>query len=64
LCARKDYEGSIVTAEAQALIAAATELIEERGDGGVHTVAAAARTSTGLVVTGLNLSHFTGGPCA
>jgi cytidine deaminase len=43
---------------------AATELIETRGDGGVHTVAAAARTSSGLVVTGLNLSHFTGGPCA
>ena len=53
-----------MTAEAQALIAAATELIETRGDGGLHTVAAAARTSTGLVVTGLNLSHFTGGPCA
>jgi len=52
------------SAEVEALIAAATELVGTRGDGGVHTVAAAARTSSGLVVTGLNLSHFTGGPCA
>jgi cytidine deaminase len=53
-----------VTADAQTLIAAATELVEAHSDGAVHTVAAAARTSGGRVVTGLNLSHFTGGPCA
>lgn len=29
-----------------------------------HTVAAAARTSSGLVFTGVNVFHFTGGPCA
>ena len=29
-----------------------------------HTVAAVATTSTGTPYTGLNLYHFTGGPCA
>jgi len=53
-----------MTAAARALVAAATELVDARTDGGVHTVAAAALTAGGRVVTGLNLSHFTGGPCA
>jgi cytidine deaminase len=30
----------------------------------VHTVAAAARAADGRIVTGLNVYHFTGGPCA
>lgn len=51
-------------ADVRALVEAATELVETRADGAVHTVAAAGRTSSGRVVTGLNLSHFTGGPCA
>jgi cytidine deaminase len=50
--------------ELEELVAAATRLVEARADGGVHTVAAAARTTAGEVVTGLNLSHFTGGPCS
>ena len=46
------------------LVAHATSLVQTRGDGLVHTVAAAARTTDGRIVTGLNLFHFTGGPCA
>lgn len=46
------------------LIEAAFELIGRANDGMNHTVAAAARTSDGRIVTGINLDHFTGGPCA
>lgn len=46
------------------LVAAASALINARGDGAVRTVAAAVLTSDGRVSTGLNLYHFTGGPCA
>lgn len=31
---------------------------------GVHTMGAAVRTSDGLTFVGVNLYHFTGGPCA
>lgn len=46
------------------LIAAAFDLIARANDGENHTVAAAVRTAGGAIVTGLNLYHFTGGPCA
>ena len=47
------------------LLEKATALVDARSDGQTHTVAAAAaRTTDGVVVTGLNLFHFTGGPCA
>jgi cytidine deaminase len=46
------------------LVDRATEIVELRGDGRVHTVAAAARAEDGRIVTGLNVYHFTGGPCA
>ncbi len=46
------------------LLQKATALIEARSDGETHTVAATARTTDGLVVTGVNLFHFNGGPCA
>ncbi len=46
------------------LVARATEIVDRCGDGRVHTVAAAARAGDGRVVTGLNVYHFTGGPCA
>ena len=36
----------------------------EHGDDNNHTVASAVITREGEVVTGLNLHHFTGGPCA
>lgn len=54
----------MLTADEQELIAIATELISRRGDGVDHTVAAAARDASGTIHTGVNLHHFTGGPCA
>lgn len=47
-----------------ALVAQAAELIAAHGDGEAHTVAAAVRSAGGEVVAGLNVYHFTGGPCA
>lgn len=50
----------------RALIAAATVAIDRCTDGsdGVHTVGAAVRDVDGSVFVGVNLAHFTGGPCA
>lgn len=48
----------------RALVEAATETVVRYGDEPDHTTAAAARASDGRVVTGLNVYHFTGGPCA
>ncbi len=46
------------------LVRAAGEVAaaHERDDD--HTVAAAARAGDGRIVTGMNVYHFTGGPCA
>ncbi len=51
------------------LVARATETIDAATDAapredGVHTVGAAVRSGDGRIFTGVNLSHFTGGPCA
>jgi len=46
------------------LMDAATELLNSQGDGVRHTVASAAYTKSGKIITALNVSHFTGGPCA
>jgi cytidine deaminase len=46
------------------LIEVASALIERHSDDFIHTVAAAIRDSDGSIHTGLNLYHFTGGPCA
>jgi cytidine deaminase len=46
------------------LVERAREIVDRCGDGSVHTVAAAARADDGRIVTGLNVYHFTGGPCA
>lgn len=46
------------------LVAAAQRAITEHGDGSVHTVGAAVRDEHGAVHVGVNLFHFTGGPCA
>ena len=48
----------------QELIEIATALVAARTDDANHTTAAAARTADGGVVTGMNVYHFTGGPCA
>ncbi len=42
----------------------AAELAATRAKGDVHTMAAAVRNRDGRIATGLNVYHFTGGPCA
>src|SRR4051794_4902600 len=46
------------------LVDSATALVRDRAADPAHTVAAAVLTTDGSVATGLNLYHFTGGPCA
>ncbi|HUK73762.1 MAG TPA: hypothetical protein VLW50_34300 [Streptosporangiaceae bacterium] len=53
-----------LTAADAELVRRAEELVAVRGDGASHTVASAARAADGRIVTGLNVAHFTGGPCA
>nr|WP_107481512.1 cytidine deaminase [Streptomyces malaysiense] len=45
-------------------MAAARRVAEEYARPDLHTVAAAARTRDGGIVTAVNVYHFTGGPCA
>jgi len=45
------------------LLQEAQRLITARTDGRYHTTAAAARAGDGSIVTGVNVFHFTGGPC-
>ncbi|WP_327131026.1 cytidine deaminase [Streptomyces sp. NBC_01343] len=47
-----------------ALVEAATDLARTRCHGEDHTVAAVARARDGRTAQGLNVYHFTGGPCA
>lgn len=47
-----------------ALVEAAHSLLRTHGDGDIHTVAAAVLDENGRTHVGLNLYHFTGGPCA
>jgi cytidine deaminase len=46
------------------LIQAAAHIARTRCRGDNHTMAAAARTRDGRIVTAVNAYHFTGGPCA
>jgi cytidine deaminase len=46
------------------LVDEASALVRDRAADPTHTVAAAVLTDDGTVATGLNLYHFTGGPCA
>ncbi|MFG3257043.1 cytidine deaminase family protein [Streptomyces sp. NPDC048172] len=48
------------------LVEAAREIVEAHTDGedGLHTVGAAVRAADGTVHGGINVYHFTGGPCA
>jgi len=46
------------------LINTASELVSKLADGNKHTVAAAVLTESGRTICSMNLSHFTGGPCA
>ncbi|MEV4093697.1 cytidine deaminase family protein [Streptosporangium saharense] len=53
-----------LTAEDLDLIEHARRIVERGGDGSVHTVGSAVRDREGRVHGGVNLYHFTGGPCA
>ncbi|MEU9177474.1 cytidine deaminase [Streptomyces sp. NPDC048550] len=53
-----------MTPQDLALVAAATDLARTRCRGEDHTVAAVARARDGRTVGGVNVYHFTGGPCA
>lgn len=58
-----------LTAEETTLVERARETIDSNTDAGpaedgVHTMGAAVRASDGRVFVGVNLYHFTGGPCA
>ncbi|SNC64682.1 Cytidine deaminase [Kytococcus aerolatus] len=59
-----------LTEEDVQLVELATRTIDAQTDtttvdqDGIHTVGAAVRTDDGRLHAGVNLSHFTGGPCA
>lgn len=53
-----------VLIEIDSLIASASEMLARSGDGDSHTVAASIYANNGLIYSGVNLFHFTGGPCA
>jgi cytidine deaminase len=55
-----------LTAEDLELIEFARRIVDANtdGDGGVHTMGAAVRGVDGRMYGGINLYHFTGGPCA
>jgi len=57
-----DGEDWALVEAARAVIDAATDA--GPGEDGVHTVGAAVRAEDGRVFVGVNLYHFTGGPCA
>ncbi|MCI4065284.1 cytidine deaminase [Micromonospora sp. R77] len=56
--------GMIMRDTDRALVQAATAVAKLRCRSAQHTVAAAARTTDGRLFTGVNVNHFTGGPCA
>src|SRR5699024_285204 len=58
------YGQPMLTKTQYALTQSALDLIARRRHGDNHTVAAAALDSAGQIHTGLNVHHFTGGPCA
>ena len=47
-----------------AVLDAALKLVASLPDTDEHTVAAAAMDASGVIYTGVNVHHFTGGPCA
>jgi cytidine deaminase len=55
-----------LTAADHELIEYARQIVDANsdGEGGVHTMGAAVRSSDGAMYGGINLYHFTGGPCA
>lgn len=57
-------DGPVLTENEQRLVEAAENLVRSLPDGDDHTVAAAAMNAAGEIFTGVNVVHFTGGPCA
>ncbi|WP_329395826.1 cytidine deaminase [Streptomyces melanogenes] len=55
-----------LTAADRELIDFARDIVDANTDGedGVHTMGAAVRAADGTMYGGINLYHFTGGPCA
>lgn len=55
-----------LTPQDQELIEFARQIVDANTDGedGVHTMGAAVRAADGKMYGGINLYHFTGGPCA
>ena len=45
------------------LFQTASEMLTRSGDGDKHTVAASIYASDGMIYSGVNVLHFTGGPC-
>jgi cytidine deaminase len=54
----------VLTENEQRLVEAAEALARSLPDGDNHTVAAATVNADGDIFTGVNVQHFTGGPCA
>ncbi|MEU6202533.1 cytidine deaminase [Micromonospora musae] len=56
----------VLTDDDRELIEYARQIVDANTDGvdGVHTVGAAVRGVDGRMYGGINLHHFTGGPCA
>lgn len=62
-------QASVLSPQDQELIDAARAAIDANTDAepdadGVHTMGAAVRADDGTIFIGVNLYHFTGGPCA
>jgi len=45
------------------MVEAAIDVVSKYGDDQNHTVGAAVVTKDGKIITGINVYHFTGGPC-
>jgi cytidine deaminase len=61
-----EVPGRELTPEDLELIEFARQVVDANTDGedGVHTMGAAVRGSDGRIYGGINVYHFTGGPCA
>ena len=56
--------GEPLTDADRELMDAARRTVDENTDGDVYTMGAAVRAADGRIFTGINVYHFTGGPCA
>jgi cytidine deaminase len=53
-----------LTSREEDLVEAARAVVDNHGDGDIHTMGAAVLDSNGGIHTGINVYHFNGGPCA